>query len=108
MLLRRASVALVETPRAPRYLAQLCKHFAHEAEARPGRVCVEYDDENGFADFGWVGICTMHAQPQGLQLRAAANDPIRLQLVQRVMASHLERFGRRDRLLVRWSQDPAG
>lgn len=104
MIPRRRSEALVETPRAPRYLIQLCKHFAHEAEARPGRVRIEYDEEHGFADFGWVGSCTMHARPEGLQLRAAAADPIRLLLVERVMASHLERFGRRDGLLVRWSR----
>lgn len=108
MILGRRSEAVVETPRAPRYLAQLCKHFAHEAETRPDRVRVEYDDEQGFADFGWVGSCTMQVQPQGLQLRAAASDPIRLGLVQRVMASHLERFGRRDDLVVRWSRAAAG
>lgn len=104
MILARTSEALVETTRAPRYLTQLCKHFAHEAQTRPGRVRLHYDDEHGFADFGWVGTCAMHAQPEGLQLHAAAGDPIRLRLVQHLMASHLERFGRRDRLTVQWSQ----
>ncbi|MGH3776792.1 MAG: DUF2218 domain-containing protein [Pseudonocardiaceae bacterium] len=104
MIPRWRSEALVETPRAPRYLTQLCKHFAHEAEALPGRVRIEYNEEYVFADFGWLGSCIMHARPEGLQLRAAARDPIRLLLVERVMASHLELFGRRDGLLVRWSR----
>lgn len=102
MIINRNAEALVKTPRATRYLTQLCQHFAHEAEARPGRVRVEYDDHKGYADFGWVGTCSMQAQPEGLQLRAAAGDAIRLWLLQRVLASHLERFGRRDELHVHW------
>jgi hypothetical protein len=35
MIISRKSEALVETPRATRYLTQLCKHFAHEAACPP-------------------------------------------------------------------------
>jgi hypothetical protein len=56
MIINRKSEALVETPRATRYLKQLCKHFV--------RVRVEYDDHHGSFDFGWVGICTMQVQPE--------------------------------------------
>lgn len=102
MIIGRKAEAWVETSRATRYLTQLCKHFAHEAEARPVRVRVEYDDHEGATDFGWVGTCTMQAHTDGLRLRVAAGDPIRLRLLQRVVASHLERFGRRDELHVQW------
>ena len=102
MIINRKSEALVETARATRYLTQLCKHFAHEADAHFIRVRVEYDDHHGSADFGWVGTCTMQAQPEGLQLRAAAGDPIRLRVIQYILADHLERFGRRDGLHVHW------
>lgn len=46
----------------------------------------------------------MQAQPEGLQLRAAAGDLIRLRLIQRLIASHLELFGRRDGIHVHWRQ----
>ncbi len=102
MIINRKSEALVETPRAPRYLKQLCKHFAHEADEHLIHVRVEYDDHHRSAYFRWVGTCTMQAQPEGLQLRAAAGDPIRLRVIQRLITSHLELFGRRDGLHVHW------
>jgi hypothetical protein len=98
------SEAFVDTSQAPRYLAQLCNHFARET--RP--VHTESDgDEHGFADFGW-GTCNMRARPQGLLLQAEASDTEHLAWVQRVVGGHLERFGRRDGLTVRWSLGDLG
>lgn len=98
---RLRSEALVETSRASRYLVQLCRHFTHDAHSRSGWI-VEFDDEHGVAEFGWIGSCTMQAQERGLLLRIRAADPLRRVILQRVMDSHVQRFGRRDGLTVCW------
>lgn len=64
---------------------------------------ITYDDARGDADFGWVGRCTFEARDDGLLVRVDAADPVRRRLLQRVVGSHLERFGRRDGLVVRWN-----
>lgn len=114
MIQGRTSEARVETARAARYLKQLCSHFAREGDTRrvPVRVRVRYDESSGdeasgTAEFGGIGTCSMRADPDGLLLRATAGDPVRLRLVQRVVAGHLERFGRRDGLTVRWRRAPS-
>lgn len=109
------SEARVETERARRYLAQICRHFsnlrrhesrrhADEAQPRPEvQVHVEWTETLGTADFGW-GQCTMQADPDALTLRADATDEDNLQRVQDLVAEHLERFGKRDQLKVTWQR----
>ncbi|MEV1290287.1 DUF2218 domain-containing protein [Micromonospora sp. NPDC049679] len=90
------SDARVATDRASRYLAQLCKHFAHKAHT-------EWDDVRGFADFGW-GRCTLTATPDALLLHAEAPDPEGLGRVEYVVGDHASRFGARDNLTVDWAR----
>lgn len=90
------STARVDTDRAGRYLAQLCRHFAHKVRA-------EWDDQRGLADFGW-GTCAMEATDQALLLRAEAPDAQALDRVEHVVADHAERFGARDGLTVAWQR----
>lgn len=94
-----ASQADVATARPSRYLTQLCKHFAHKVHA-------EYDYEHGVATFE-AGTCAMHAKDGVLRLRAEAGDDATLRHVQDVVGRHLERFGERDELTVRWDPAPA-
>jgi len=94
------SSARVETDRAGRYLAQLCKHFAHKVEARWG-------DDDGFADFGW-GTCAFTVEPGALVMLAEAGDDESLSRVEFVVGDHTQRFGSRDSLTVAWSRLPAG
>ena len=92
------STARVETTRAGRYIAQLCKHFAHKVEA-------EYTEEKGFANFGW-GTCALTATPDALLLHAEAPDEAGIGRVEYVVKDHTERFGSRDALTVDWTRSP--
>lgn len=50
------------------------------------------------ASGGW----TMQAAPGMLQLRAEAADEASLQKIQDMLTARLEKFGRRERLIVTW------
>lgn len=107
--------AHVETERANRYLAQLCRHFSNlrrhesrrnpnEAHARPQvQVHVEWSETRGTVTFDW-GRCTLQTTPDGLTLRAEATDEASLQRVEALVAEHLERFGKREDLKVKWQR----
>lgn len=64
---------------------------------------VEWSDDRGVASFGW-GRCTLRAQPDVLTLRAEAPDEEKLRRVEELVADHLKRFGKRDRLRVPWTR----
>ena len=91
-----SSTAVVVTEKPSPYLKQLCKHFGHKIE-------VEFDDEHGRIVFE-AGVVALDAtRPDALVLTATADDAERLQRVENVAGSHLERFGRRDELVVTWA-----
>ncbi len=88
------STARVDTDRAERYVAQLCKHFAHKVPAR-------WDEHGGQADFAW-GTCTLTVTPDAILLAAEAADDEGLDRIEDVVRDHTERFGARDGLTVTW------
>jgi len=89
--------AAVETPRPVAYMRQLCKHFGHKTHA-------DYGETTGFIELA-AGRCELDATaPDVLVLTAIASDDDRLATVERVIGSHLERFGRRDQLSVSWTR----
>ncbi|MEO8559989.1 MAG: DUF2218 domain-containing protein [Rhodospirillales bacterium] len=88
------SEARLATAMAARYLAQLCKHFAHKMK-------VDHDGNTGRIEFG-AGVCSLEAQDGVLIMRAQANDPAALQQVQQVIDRHLERFAFRDKPQIAW------
>ena len=90
------STATVTTDRAERYVAQLCKHFAHKVPA-------EWDEHGGRAQFAW-GTCTLVATPDAMLLTAEATDAENLERVEYVVRDHTERFGGRDALTVVWQR----
>jgi hypothetical protein len=110
--------AHVETDRPSRYLVQLCRHFSHngrhlghrprahdggDAHARPDvQAHVEWSDTHGTVNFAPWGQCIMQVNANMLTLRAEAADEEKLQRIQELLAGHLDRFGRRDRLEVTW------
>jgi hypothetical protein len=93
------SEAHVKTAMAARYLAQLCKHFAH-------KLAVSHDGNSGRIEFA-SGVCILQAQDDVLILRAQAAEGTALQEVQDVIDRHLARFAFRDRPDVEW-QAPEG
>ncbi|WP_091412175.1 DUF2218 domain-containing protein [Friedmanniella luteola] len=87
--------AAVATSVGERYAKQLASHLGHKAEVREeaeGRRVVLGD-----------GSCLLVPGGAGLELRAEASSPESLAGVQHVVGSHLERFGRRDALVVVWT-----
>lgn len=87
--------ATVLSPLAPRYLVQLCKHFAHKipAEAADGR---------GKAVFPW-GLCFLEAEGEVLTLRCEADDSPSLERVKQVVEVHMLRFARREGVGLTWA-----
>ena len=90
-LTSRADVA---TDAADRFAKQLVSHLAHKIETR--------DEPEGqrlvFSD----GSCLLTAQSDRLMLTATADTEEGLRHVQRVVGSHLQRFGQRTELTVTW------
>ncbi len=82
------SEAWWETGSASRYMAQLCKHFAH-------KIPVTLNERDGRMVFG-PGVCDVVAEETGLRMRASAEDEAGLLQVQSVVIRHLQRFAFRE------------
>jgi hypothetical protein len=89
------SQADVATEKPVPYMRQLCKHFGHKVDAA-------FDDDSGYIQFEF-GRCDLRAGEGALHLTVTAEDDEGRERMRNVIGSHLERFGRRDELSVRWS-----
>lgn len=87
------SISHVQTPKASRYLQQLCKHFGH-------KVPVEFDALNGSITLPF-GTCVLVALEGELILTVSGDDTGKLE---QVIGSHLERFAFRESLDVTWDK----
>jgi hypothetical protein len=90
--------ARVKTGKPSLYLQQLCAHFGH-------RISAEHTEERGSIRFD-AGTCELAAEPETLVVRVEAADQESLERLERVVGSHLERFGYRDALTVQWTAQP--
>ena len=77
-----------ETALSARYMAQLCKHFAH-------RLRVTLQERDGRIEFEG-GACDLWAEPEALRMRLTATDEEHLVRLQGVVTRHLQRFAFRD------------
>jgi uncharacterized protein len=75
-------------------MRQLCKHFGHKVDA-------SFGEDSGYIQFEF-GRCELHTSDGVLNLEVSAGDPESHERMERVIGSHLERFGRRDELKVSW------
>ena len=89
-----SSHAEVTTDKPVAYMRQLCKHFGHKVDAKFG-------DDTGYIQFDF-GRCELQANNGTLTLDVTAADADSHERMERVIGSHLERFGRRDELSVAW------
>jgi len=87
-------VAKVATPRASRYLQQLCKHFAH-------KLPVTFDPHSGAIAFS-SGECRLEAGEDVLKLTVTTPDASQLEQLQDVVARHLVRFAFRETTQIDW------
>lgn len=91
--------AHIQSEKAERYLAQLCKHFAHKVEA-------EWQNGQGHVDFGF-GTCALKAADGFLRVACKADTDDHLRRVKYILEDHIVRFGWRESLSVEWSRDDA-
>ena len=90
------SRAEVATDKPVAYMRQLCKHFGHKVDA-------SFGDDSGYIQFEF-GRCELHVADHTLTLHVSAADGESHERMERVIGSHLERFGRRDELSVAWQE----
>ena len=88
------SHADVATDKPVAYMRQLCKHFGHKTDA-------SFGEDSGYIQFEF-GRCEMYAVDRTLRLQVSAPGGEQHERMERVIGSHLERFGRRDGLTVSW------
>ena len=112
------SLARVRTPKARRYLEQLCRHadaissrMGGHRHDHPGRtddhprlVRVNRSDTDATLDFD-RGRCHLQAEPDALVLHIDADDAATLRQLERLIAVDIERFGNREQLTVTWHND---
>ena len=98
-----SSTAVVPTDAAVRYAKQLLAHLGRKTPVES----VDGAPDGGRLVFAY-GIGTVRPEDGRLVLEAVADDEEALARVQDVLARHLERFGARRELTVRWSADEGG
>jgi hypothetical protein len=77
-----------DTPNGPKYLQQLCKHFAHKTEAR-------FTETEGRVSFGF-GTAHMSADDAGLSVRFDLDAADTEDRARMVIDKHLARFAFRE------------
>ena len=82
------SVGRLVTPKASRYLQQLCKHFGHKAEA-------SWNETAGRIAFPMAQV-RLEAGPSGLVVTVEAEGEEGLARGREVIDSHLRRFAFRE------------
>ena len=94
------AAAYLETENGRKYLAQLCKHFAHKIE-------VSYTETQGECRFV-CGTAILEADDKGLRMVATSDGAQGLAETQSVIESHLVRFAFRENLqALDWRQHEA-
>ncbi|HLV25544.1 MAG TPA: putative metal-dependent hydrolase [Gemmatimonadales bacterium] len=104
--LNHESSASVPTTTPGRYIAQLCRHFAHKvpADYEPH----SFEAIRGRVEFPDAGVCTLDALPNSLELSLVAMDPETLHRLEGVVERHLLRFAWREPPVVNWTRSTRG
>lgn len=93
------TTATLSTGNAAKYIAQLCKHFAH-------KVDVSHSDGHGECRFV-CGTAVMDAEETTMRIRVTAPDEDQSKETQQVIESHLLRFAFREELQpLQWQRSP--
>src|SRR4051812_4575261 len=91
----RRSIAQVATDSPARYAKQLAAHLGR-------KIAVTETASGPVLHFATGDAALLESAGDQLVLHAAAADAERLTRVQDVVGGHLERFGARNELVVRW------
>lgn len=82
------SSAHLDTANGPKYLVQLCKHFAH-------KIPVSYTETDGECQFA-CGTASLAANAKGLRMVVTSGDDDGLVQTQSIIELHLARFAFRE------------
>ena len=85
------AVSVYESPKAARYLQQLCKHFAH-------KVSVTHSETEGRAELPG-GALTLTATDTALHIRIDGEDARAIAKARYILEDHLLRFAFREGLM---------
>ncbi|SDP67355.1 hypothetical protein SAMN04487981_13238 [Streptomyces sp. cf386] len=96
-----SSLSHVATDAAPRYAKQLASHFGR-------KIPVEDTPAGGHRLTFQNTDVVLEPQDDHLLIRVTAPDAPTLTTIQEVVGSHLERFGRRNELIVAWDEPTQG
>ena len=88
------SAAYLETASGPKYLVQLCKHFAHKIPAT-------HEGGQGRIAFS-AGVCRLEAAGDQLTMIVEGPDEAALAELRDVVERHLLRFAFREDLAIVW------
>ncbi len=92
------STTEIPTENGSRYLQQLCKHWAHKLSvdftSEQGRITFPKDGRGG--SWSQDAIVTLTAHPGRLECRIEASEVGQRNVLQDVLASHLDRFAFRE------------
>lgn len=88
--------AEIATPRASRYLQQLCKHFAHKLPA-------SFDPTAGTIRFA-IGDCALRADGERLHFDLSSPDGSQMTQLKDVVVRHLLRFAFREEMAIAWQE----
>ena len=92
------SSCYVPTERAPRYLGQLCKHFAHKVPSTHSD-----DRTEGHVQFPF-GECRLTADADGLHIRIESRSAENMARARYVVTDHVKRFAFREKPEIEWSE----
>lgn len=111
------SVAKIDTPRAARYLAQLCDHLDHLPQGSrhhgsasghdgpPPVLHIDRSDNHAVVTFAW-GSCRLDATDTALLVRVEAGDDADLAQAEALLAHRIQTIGHRDQLDLTWIRNP--
>ncbi|MCA0270656.1 MAG: DUF2218 domain-containing protein [Proteobacteria bacterium] len=95
------TTAHLSTPNGSKYIAQLCKHFAHKVE-------VSWDDHHGYAELP-SGPAEFVTDASGLSFRLEAADAKGIIQARFTIDVHLATFAHRENFLgLNWVVESAG
>jgi hypothetical protein len=94
---QHTATAVVATATPGRYAKQLASHF--------GRRCEVVEEVDGVRIVFGDGSCLVRPRDDVLDLRVSAPSEPEVERLTQVVGSHLERFGQRNELQVRWSTE---
>lgn len=94
------TTTIIETESAHKYVAQLCKHFAHKVESTFS-IDHEAKTAEGITKFP-MGEAVFTAKDNLLTVTATCDSPETCKLVHSVFDSHIVKFAFREELKYQW------